>query len=91
MKLASFKKMDVVNTVMKRLNIIILHVPSELESQILQLGPDFFSEEPDLSEDLPDLDINYNQVYYQLQPGLLSTTIRFLQYSIMNLALMLST
>ena len=37
-------------------------LPSELESQIRQLGPDFFSEEPDLSEDLPDLDINYNQV-----------------------------
>ena len=36
--------------------------PSELERQIRQLGPDFFSEEPDLSEDLLALDINYNQV-----------------------------
>ena len=37
-------------------------LPSELERQIRQLGPDFFSEEPDLSEDLIALDINYNQV-----------------------------
>ena len=37
-------------------------LPSELERQIRQLGPDFFSEEPDLSEDLLALDINYNQV-----------------------------
>ena len=37
-------------------------LPSELEKQIRQLGPDFFSEEPDVSEALLDLDINYNQV-----------------------------
>ena len=36
--------------------------PSELERQIRQLSPDFFSEEPDISEDLLALDINYNQV-----------------------------
>ena len=47
--------------------LIVSFALSELESQILQLGPDFFSEEPDLSEDLLALDINYNQVYYQLQ------------------------
>ena len=44
-------------------NILIILLPSELERQILQLGPDFFSEEPDISEDLLALDINYNQVW----------------------------
>ena len=46
-------------------------LPSELERQIRQLGPDFFSEEPDLSEDLIALDINYNQVdqkFYESHP-----------------------
>ena len=33
----------------------------ELEQRIRQLGPDFFDEEPDVSEALVDLDINYNQ------------------------------
>ena len=33
----------------------------ELEQRIRKLGPDFFDEEPDVSEALVDLDINYNQ------------------------------